>query len=239
MAERIRPFLAINKQWMIKKILVTYFRAKNTFANLDREAHTGHDVAFERILKLSEVLFEVKEDTHLLFQRITPGQGVLQYENEKITPNDLEVELINNVGLLFHKAMVAREQAYILEHYADESGDSTLTRANLATYLDKMRLLFRTGMKIIKDLLQDYCDNEVLLYYMITNEHYIRFVFGEELESLLQRMHGKEIDRAYVVAGSFCLNSGWEEGGKKCLQEALRINPVNRQAQSLLKQITN
>jgi hypothetical protein len=236
MAEKIRPFLAINKQWMIKKILVTYFRAKNTFANIDRELQAGHDTTFDRILKLSDVLFVVKEDLHLLFQRITPGRRAIEHENEKIVPSGLEVDLINNVGLLFHKAMVAREQAYILEHYADESADSSLTRANLNSYIDKMRVLFNEGLQIINSLLLDYRDNEVLLYYMITNEHYIRFVFGEELDALLKRMYGQEIDRAYLLAGAFCLNSGWEEGSRKCLLEALRLNPRNREAKNLLQQ---
>ena len=239
MAEKTRPFLAINKQWMIKKILVTYFRAKNTFANIDRESQSSPEVIFDRLLKLSQVLFVVKEDTHLFFQRISPGSTALVQERGKITPNALEIELINNVGLLFHKAMVAREQAYILEHYADESGDNTLTLANLQTYLDKMRLLFQQGLGIITELLRDYRDNEVLLYYLISNEHYVRFVFGEELDVLLKHMHGEQIDKAYFVAGSFCLDSGWDEIGRKCLQDALRINPLNSSAKMLLEQNAN
>ncbi|HNW59818.1 MAG TPA: hypothetical protein PKI62_09100 [bacterium] len=235
MAEKIRPFLAINKQWMIKKILVTYFRAKNTFANIDREVQSGRDVDFERMLKLSDVLFGIKEDMHLLFQRSNPRKRGAGNEHEKIRPTDLEVDLINNVGLLFHKAMVAREQAYIIEHYSDDGPN----RASLNSYIEKMRTLFKQGLAIITALLQHYRDNEVLLYYMITNEHYIRFVFGEELETLLKRMHGQHIDRAFLLAATFCLNSGWEEGGKRCLQEALRLNPRNREAQKMLQLNTN
>lgn len=239
MAQKISPFLMINKQWMIKKILVTYFRAKNTFANLDREVQNGHEVSFDRILKLSQVLFVVKEDMHLLFQRISPGQVVRGSLNGKLVPSPLEIDLMNNVGLLFHKAMLAREQAYIIEHYADENGDNSINLATLQSYLDKMRHLFLEGLHIIRRLLRDYRDNEVLLHYLITNEHYVRYVFGEELEELLQRMHGDEIDRAYLLAGAFCLESGWTEGGKKWLQEALRLNPKNRQARALLKQSVN
>ncbi len=234
MAEKIRPFLAINKQWMIKKILVTYFRAKNTFANIDREGQNGHDVEFDRILKLSDVLYGIKQDMHLLFQRGWPGRHGAGNEHEKVQPSHLEVELINNVGLLFHKAMVVREQAYILEHYSDVGTEGGANRASLKANIDKMRALFNQGLAIITRLLHDYRNNEVLLYYMITNEHYIHFVFGEELESLLRRMHGRQIDEAYLLAASFCLNSGWEEGGRKCLQEALRINPDNERAQNLL-----
>ncbi|HOT97906.1 MAG TPA: hypothetical protein PLG50_15415 [bacterium] len=234
MAEKIRPFLAINKQWMIKKILVTYFRAKNTFANIDREVQSGHDVEFDRILKLSNVLYVIKQDMHLLFQRSWPGKQGAGNDYEKVQPNSLEVELINNVGLLFHKAMVLREQAYILEHYSDASSDGSATRANMNSYIDKIRALFQQGLAIITKLLHDYRDNEVLLNYMITNEHYIRFVFGEDLDTLLRRMHGRQIDKAYLLAAKFCLNSGWEEGGRKCLQEALRINPGNQKAQNLL-----
>lgn len=233
MAEKIRPFLAINRQWMIKRILVSYFRAKNTFANIDREVDSGREITFDKILNLSDVLFKAKEEMHLLFQRARAGEERVEYE--KLEPTGLEVDLINNVGLLFHKVMVVREQVYILEHYADESADRTLTRANLDVYMDKMRTLFNQGMEIIAGLLYDYRDNEVLLYYMITNEHYIRFVFGMELDVLLERMHGSEIDRAYLLAGRFCLDSGWEESGRKCLLEALRVNPKNREVKNLLQ----
>jgi len=233
MAEKIRPFLAINRQWMIKRILVSYFRAKNTFANIDREVDAGRGVTFDNILKLSDGLFKAKEEMHLLFQRArADGQPA---EHEKLEPTGLEVDLINNVGLLFHKAMVVREQVYILEHYADESADRTLTRADLDVYMGKMRNLFNQGLEIISGLLRDYRDNEVLLYYMITNEHCIRFVFGAELDALLARMHGNEIDRAYLLAGKFCLDSGWEESGRKCLLEALRVNPKNREVKNLLQ----
>jgi len=105
--------------------------------------------------------------------------------------------------------------------------------------MDKMRALFNQGLEIISGLMRDYRDNEVLLYYMITNEHYIRFVFGEELDTLLARMHGTEIDRAYLLAGKFCLDSGWEEAGRKCLLEAMRVNPKNREAKNLLQHDTN
>ena len=161
MAEKIRPFLAINRQWMIKRILVSYFRAKNTFANIDREVDAGRGVTFDNILKLSDGLFKAKEEMHLLFQRArADGQPA---EHEKLEPTGLEVDLINNVGLLFHKAMVVREQVYILEHYADESADRTLTRADLDVYMGKMRNLFNQGLEIISGLLRDYRDNEVLL----------------------------------------------------------------------------
>ena len=237
MAEKIRPFLAINRQWMIKRILVSYFRAKNTFANIDREVDAGREITFDNILKLSDGLFKAKEEMHLLFQRARADGQRAEYE--KLEPTGLEVDLINNVGLLFHKVMVVREQVYILEHYADESADRTLTRANLDVDMDKMRALFNQGLEIISGLMRDYRDNEVLLYYMITNEHYIRFVFGEELDTLLARMHGTEIDRAYLLAGKFCLDSGWEEAGRKCLLEAMRVNPKNREAKNLLQHDTN
>ncbi|MCX6553436.1 MAG: THUMP domain-containing protein, partial [Candidatus Aminicenantes bacterium] len=54
----------------VKDAIADYFRAKNMFANMDRESQAGHFMPFEKLKKLSEVLFAVKEDMHLLFKRL-------------------------------------------------------------------------------------------------------------------------------------------------------------------------
>ncbi len=236
MAETMSPFLAMNKQWMIKKILATYFRAKNMFANLDRERQSGAAVSFDKLMKLSEILFVVKEDTHLLFKRAAATRAERRLDSQRLVPIDKEIELINNVGLLFHKAMAARELAYVVEHYSDSASDMLNNKASLDSYVLKMRHLFEEGMELIKILFRAYKDNVVLLHYMIKNEHYVSYVFGEDLHALFRKMHDDQIDHAYMQAGLFCLDSGWLDSAKRCFQEALRVNPENDKAKIHLQQ---
>ncbi len=239
MAEDMNPFLAMNKQWMIKKILVTYFRSKNMFVNIDRERQAGTMVSFHKLLKLSEVLFIIKEDMHLLFKRAAATRAESRLDSERLLPDEKEIELINNVGLLFHKAMVARELAYVVEQYSDTATDTINNQSSLDSYLVKMRHLFEEGMALIRQLFKNYKDNVVLLHYLIKNEHYVRYVMGEELDLLFHEMHGGQTDRGYLQAAEFCLNSGWIESGKKCLQEALRVNPLNETARAMLHKYEN
>lgn len=240
MKEKLSPFVFHNRQWLMKKIISDYFRAKNMFANMDRESQAGQFIPFDKLKKLSDVLFAVKEDMHLLFKRLI-DPAMLQFEDkDKITPNRLEIEFINNVGLLYHKAMVARELKYLLEHYTIESSDYVASKASLDTYMMKMRVLFDEGIRLIKRLFRDYKDNIVLLYYIVKNDHYVQYVLGESVEELLKLLQGRnKVDHAYVRAGKYCIESGWQELGKKFLLEALRINAKNKVANKILAQKIN
>jgi len=235
MTEKVKPFIHFNRRWMIKKILADYFRAKNMFNNMDREYQSGVSPDFENLKKLSDILFAAKEDLHLLFKKVEDPRGLRFEAGEKLTPSSREIDFINNVGLLYHKAMVARELKYLLEHYPVGRTDNVASRSSLETYMERIRSLFEEGIAVVKDLLRDYSDNTVLLYYIAKNEHYVQYALGEPVDKLLARMEiGNRVDQAYVRAGRYCTESGWIEPGRKMLQNALKHNPKNRVAQRLL-----
>ena len=238
MEEKATPFIMHNQRWMIKKILADYFRAKNMFTNMERESRSKKSPDFDNLKKLSDILFDAKEDLHLLFRRVVDPRRLRFETSDKIIPSGREIAFINNVGLLYHKAMVARELTYLLEHYQVNSNDHVASRTSLETYLMRIRTLFDEGGGIIKDLLGDYKENTVLLYYIAKNNRYVQYALGEPVEKLLVRMEESEkVDNAYLRAGKYCLDSGWIERGRKMLLDALRANPKNRQARRLLDQL--
>ncbi len=240
MDEKLSPFVAYNRRWLMKKIISDYFRAKNMFADMDRESKAGRLMPFENLKKMTDILFDVKENLHLLFKKLIDPRTLQFEDTEKMTPNRLEIEFINNVGLLYHKAMAARELKYVLEHYTVDSADYLASKTSLDTYMDKMRALYKDGISIIKELIREYGDNIVLIYYLIKNDRYVKSILGESVEDLLARIESKEsVDKIYMRTAKYCLESGWEDVAKKIVSEALRLNPKNQEAKKMMMQLVN
>ncbi len=237
MAKKPSPFVLSNRPWIIRKVISDFLRAKNMFDNMDREILNGRDISFDYLKKLSDILFTVKEDLYLIFKRITDPLSRKFEKAAKITPKDTEIEFINNIGLLFHKAMVARELKYVMEYYSTDSEDYKHTKDSLDTYWIRMRKLFNDGIEMIKHLLVEYSKNIIVLDFLLEKERYITEVLDESLDTLLRRIEAKEqFDDAYVRVAKYCLESGWSDRAKKFLGEALKINPENAEASKLLAQ---
>jgi len=235
MTKNISPFVASNKSWVIRKVLADYFYAKNLFTKLAREYHSGKEVPFEKIKKFSELLYTAKEDLHLIFKRlIDPQKGKFE-KSKKFTPNADEIDFMNNVGLLFHKATVARELKYILEYYKTDSDDYVQIKTLLDNYMEKIRLLFNDGIELVKRLLKDYKDNLVVILYLVENEKYVMSALDESLESLLARIEDNpKIDEKIVQVGKYCLQSGWPDRAYRIFNKAVSINDKNIEAKKYL-----
>ena len=142
MEEKISPFVETHKPWIIRKAIADYLRAKNMFANMDRERSSKHKVIFENLKKLTDLTYNIKEDLHLIFKRLIDPKNRIFEESDKYTPNQHETEFINNVGLLFHKLMVARELHYVMEHYAVDSEDFQESFESFEAYWQRILSLF-------------------------------------------------------------------------------------------------
>ena len=235
MNNEISPFVAANKLWVLRKVLADYFYAKNLFTKLSLEFHSGQEVSFEKMKKFSELLYTAKEDLHLIFKRLKDPQKGEFESSSKYTPNADEIEFMNNVGLLFHKATVARELKYMHEYYKTDSDDYVQIKNLLENYVEKMDRLFVDGIELVKRLLKDYKDNLVVLLYLVENEKYVMSALGESLESLLERNEGnKNIDKKLVRLGKYCLQSGWPDRAYSIFRRALVFNKMNREAQKYL-----
>jgi hypothetical protein len=236
MKQQISSFVQANKAWIIRKTFAHYLRAKNLFNNMDRKAHSRTIVQFEDLKRLSESLFTIKEDLHLVFDRIIQPEPDVSIKSKKFAPNDDEMNFVNNVGLLYHKAMAARELVYVMEYYSMRSDDYEENKEFLDTYLSKMRQLFKEGISHLTRILKLYIDENVILTYLVENDHYVKKSMGMSVPQLLEMLQGRnKIDHSYVQVAVYCLKSGWPERARKILLETLKLNPENETALKLLQ----
>ncbi len=235
MPEKPSPFVKANKPWIIRKCIADYIRAKNMFSNIEKNRRPKSVAPFEDWKKLSELLYSIKEDLHLIFKRLVKPKAAKFEDGEKYTPNSYEIEFVNNVGLLFHKAMAARELVYVMEHYNILSDDYQENQKFLHTYILKMYQLFHDGSELIRELLVDYVDNIVVLSYILENDQYVKKGLGQSVQDLLGEILGKEkIDSAYLKVADYFLDSGWPDRAKRMLGLTLKYNPDNKRAKELL-----
>ena len=234
--EKPSPYLQKVKDEKIKEIIDGYLQAKRMFQSYNSKFQNGETVSFDELKRISDLLFEVKEDHHLLFKRvINPKERELE-EARKFTPTEEEIEFMNNIGLVFHKVMVARELKYVMEHYEEDSADYMETKEELERMLGRLETLFRNGLGVIKKVLPLYADNQILLSYFLENKDFVEEVFGEELEGVIGPLLNQGgLEWAYYRIGKYYLENGWYDRAERMFKEALRINPGFEEARCYLE----
>lgn len=234
-------FLRI-RDWKVRNMVMMYLEAREKFmaSRPRRSVFKGASVSYDRLKAVSDLLFEVKEDHHLIFKRVLdPEKGKFE-KSHKITPDDVEAEFMNNIGLLFHKLMVTRELKYYMENYVEDYRDLQRSNDNLQYHLEKIEELFVHGVEILRNLLSRYKDNILLISYMIEEQSKIRRHFDRDVFSLLREYwDGQGMDEVYFVIGKYCVKNGWREKAAKILKEALKLNPQHGDVQAELLKLSN
>lgn len=232
MGVKLSPFVAWNKPWLVRKILSDYFKAKKLFDKMN------HSMEFERIRQLSDILYNIKENLYLIYRRISDPQKRTFERTPKAIPNQHEQDFMNNVGLLFHKTMVARELKYVLDHYAIDSHDYQETRKSLDIYRQRIDELFRAGKSLARQVLIDNCDCIEVLTYVVEHGRAIEKAIGVKFGSLLEEIKLRQkLTDPYFQVGEYCLQSGWPDRAKKHLTKSLQLNPQNENAKKLKESI--
>ena len=237
MMENISAYIQARKSWSIKNVLANYFRAINLYANIHREYHAGKDVSFDKLRQLSVILYSIKEELHLIYRRLQDPRKNLFEKANKYTPNQVELSFINNVGLLFHKAMVARELKYMLEYYETEAEEDYLeVKKSLDDYMQRLLALFDKGISIIQPFLRSFQEDVIVLSFFLENSRYVESVLGVELESLLKEFGDGAVHSAYIKVSRYFIDSGWLDRAKKVLYDALKLDPGNEEIRDMLVQ---
>jgi len=235
---KLNTFISMNHKWMISHIISDYMQSKIMFSQWWSHAfQSGGSITFQNLKTLSDLLYEIKEDQKLIYKRLIDPQAMCFEESDKITPNRSEIDFMNNVGLLFHKTLVARELKYVTDHYTIDSTDYVNSNISLGSYFEKIQAFFIAGSQIIKQLLMDYIDNEPLLYYLLENESHVQECLDEKVIDLLIAVFGQEnLAKPYTLVGQYCLDSGWYDRAKRYLTEAHRLD-ANEQVKNLLSRL--
>lgn len=238
MIPNVTPFVANSKDWIISKSVISYMRAKNMFANILRNLKGDKEVEFQDLLKLTETLEEIKDDLHLIFKRLVNPQENI-YENvAKYQPAHCELQYRNNVGLLYHKAMVTRELKYLMAYYKEDSSGYFETHLSFRSYINRINRLFTEGIIILQELMKFNHHNTLLMMFLLENSHYVQSTLGLPTEQLIKQILGHDdLSFAYLQVGKYYFESGWYAKARKILLDGQQLNPDNTKVTKFLEKI--
>lgn len=234
----VKPYVRRVKDWKVRNMIMLYLEARDSFLNNRRLPGRRSRRPFDRMREICDTLFQVKEDHHLLYRRIVDPKKKKFAEENKYTPDDIELDFMNNIGLLFHKMLVARELQYVLEHYLEESDTFRRTNESLENQLAAIEMLFDDGIRILKELIRRHKDNTLLLTLLLENPDLVKRHFGANARTIIEEfMTNGGLDDIYVSVGGFYLKCGRKENAIKMFKAALKHNVNHAQARSLLSEL--
>lgn len=232
----ISPYIQSIKEWKIREMVIGLLEAKSIFDKHNKPA--AEMISFAVLRKICDFLYDIKENHHLIFKKIINPKKHLFENANKYTPNESEISFMNNVGLLFHKVMVARELKYILDYYTEDSNSYQETKASLDRNLQRIAMLFNQGTAILLNMLKSHTNNIYLLTYFLENQEFCANQFKQNIETLLKILTGEgSLEDAYFSSARYYAKSGWIEKARNACQTVLKLNPDNRQAIALLKEL--
>lgn len=232
---QVKPYLVRIKNWKIRNMVMLYLEARDQFKNYRRLVRRGTELPFDKLRDIGDILFEIKEDHHLLYRRVIDPKKKRFEATQKFTPNEIEIDFMNNIGLLFHKLMVARELKYVMDHYLESSRTFKKNQLSLRRHLTKINDLFDEGIEILKSLLISNRDNILLLTVILQNPTLTKKHFGKHAETIMQELsNGNGLDELFYSVGKFYQDCGRYEEARKMFKSALKKNSNHQMAKQAL-----
>lgn len=236
--DEVSPYIKNIKDWQIRDIISRYLEAFITFKDFNRSFHKGEIMSFSNLRKIHDMLWDVKEKFHLIFKRVLNPKKRIFEQTNKITPSENEIDFMNNVGLLFHKVMVARELKYVLDYYEEDSAGYQDTIASLEHNLERINVLFDQGKDFLVKTLVNYKDNIQLLTYFLENKEMCEPILKKRPHEILKIISGgKKIEDIYMAVVRYYQYSGWNDKAESVLRELLEVRPGHKEATVLLQAI--
>jgi len=234
----VKPYFLQIRNWKIRNMVLLYWEAREMFLASRRLLRKDVFLRFDKMKELSDILFEIKEEHHLIFKRLVDLQKKKFEKSRKIMPDEIETEFMNNIGLLFHKIMVMRELKYLRDHYVEENDAFQKSEESLLYNLNKIEELFERGIEILKSLISRHKDNILLLTLLLEDPDRTKRHFGQDLNDMLEQfVDGRGLDEVYYSVGKFYAENGWNDKAKKMLKEAMKRNPGHQNAKAELAKI--
>lgn len=231
----VKPYLRKIKNWKIRNMVMLYLEAREKFKDYSNMMKKDDSISFERMREISDIMYEIKEAHHLLYKRLLDPHKKRFEDAMKFTPNQIEIEFMNNIGLLFHKITVARELKYVMEHYVQKDEAFHKNKENLQTNLVRIDELFDEGIDILKAVIRQNTDNVLLLTLLLENAVNTKKHFGDNAVKIIEQFsNGKGLDEVYYHVGKYYADCGWKDKAKKMLKSAVKRNKQHSKAQQTL-----
>ena len=232
------PYIQNIKDWKIREMAVGFLEAKALFEKYNISTSNDDTISFNILRNICDMLYEIKENHHLIFKKIiNPRKRTFEQAN-KFTPNEGEINFMNIIGLLFHKVMVAREFKYVLDYYEEDSSGYQETKASLQRNLFRIAALFDHGINILLSMLKSHINNVYLIIYCLENQQFCSEQFKMNIELLLKILTDEHrMEKTYLLAAKYCMDSGWYDKAKSMCEKSLQLNPQNKEAKTIIESI--
>jgi len=235
---QVRPYFKRIKDWKTRNMIMLYLEARDNFLTQSEKGPEGISISFDCLRKLCDMFYEIKEDHHLLYKKLLDPRKKKFEKAKKFVPGAIDIRFMNNIGLLFHKLMVARELKYQTDHYAEKDDIFHRNEENLKIHLNNIAALFEEGIEIVKALIVNNRGNVLLLTLLLENVELTRNQLGEEARSVIQQFAvDHNLDDVYFSVGSFYLSQGRPERAKKMFESALHENARHEKARLQLSRL--
>ena len=237
--ESVKPYLRRVQKWKIRNTVMLYLDARDKYRKYIRLLRGGTFISSEKLREISDILYEIKEDHHLIYKRLVDPKKKKFDTTHKFHPTDIELEFINNAGLLFHKLMVATELKYLMEHYVEESDPFQKTGDSLRTQLNLITSLFDDGIAALQGVISQNNDNVLLLSLLLDNPDLAKRHFGKNAINLVEQFcGGKSLDEIYYLVGQYHAECGRPGSAKRMFKSALKKNGRHELARQSLARLS-
>lgn len=234
----VKPYLRKIRDWKIRNMVMLYLEASELFIECRRKLKKDVFISFDKLREICDILYEIKEDHHLIFKRLIDPQKSKFESADKFMPEEIEIAFMNNIGLLFHKIMVTRELKYVIEHYVEGSQEFQKNHDSLTAQLNQIAQLFREGEEILNSLLPLHKDNLLLLTLFLENPRTTKRHLGKDIHEIISQFsNGHPVEEMYRVVADFYARNGWKDKADKILKETLKRAPDHNGARKALKDL--
>ncbi len=231
-----RSYPASVKNWKVRNMIQGYLRACHAYQEMRRTRLKNRRApSFEVLKEISETLFQIKEDHHLIFRR--REEGATKGSRHKLVPGYADTAFIDHVGLLFHKVMVARELRYILAHYAHNQENWEVHFQALQTNLQRIDEIFEEGLGLVMDFVRSHSDNAQVLAFLMENQKLVARCANLDLRRVMRKLITKvDLPQAYFMVAQYYFESGWFDRAAKAARKCLQQDAKHAAARVLLQQ---
>lgn len=234
----VKPYLKRAKNWKIRNMVMLYLEAREKFRHYQRSSKRGDMLSFDKLREICDILFEIKEEHHLVYKKLVDPQKNKFEKGHKFMPDQVETEFMNNIGLLFHKVMVARELKYVMEHYMEKSDTFQKNEESLQTHLNKIGALFDEGIEILTALIKQNRDNILLLTLLLEDAAHTKKHFGKNAGEIIEQFgRGKGLGEVYYSVGKYYVDCGWTDKAKKMFKAAVHEDAAHKRARASLRKL--
>lgn len=234
-----RGYLMAAKSWKIRNMIEGYVSARLALQQHWRPKVSDHHMpSFEVLKKMCDILQHVKDDHHLIYRRADSPNG--RDERHKLVPGFAETAFINHIGLLFHKAMVAKELRYILERYAHDERNWEVHFQELQTNLTRIEKLFEQDQEAITNFIRGQAGNVLVLAFLLENQRAVAKCFGMRPTEVLGHFVNEfEPPEVYFRVAQYYSESGWYERAQETALKAAPKFAEDERLPRLLQHIEN